>query len=192
MVQILPGIKLGDAFTTKYNYFLGDDPSAWVSGVRASKELTLEDIYPGIHLRLYSNSDGSMEFDWVMDAGADYTKVKMHFEGQDGLFVDPDGSLKVGLRFTDVKFNIPESYQVTDHGKVPVSFAFAQSNNNTIEFATQSSIDVRYPIVIDPTLSWGSFLMLTIRDLMIIYSPFRLILRMECYIVQEAQQTGSN
>ncbi len=152
-----PGIKLGDAFTTKYNYFLGDDPKAWVSGVRASKELTLEDIYPGINLRLYSNSDGSMEFDWVMDAGADYSKVKMHFEGQDGLFVDPDGSLKVGLRFTDVKFNIPESYQVTDQGKVPVSFSFTQSNDNTIQFTTQSSIDARYPIVIDPTLSWGSF-----------------------------------
>ncbi|MEP6647289.1 MAG: GEVED domain-containing protein, partial [Saprospiraceae bacterium] len=153
----VPGIKLGDAFTTKYNYFLGEDPNMWVSGVRASKELTLEDIYPGINLRLYSNADGSMEFDWVMDAGADYSKVKMHFEGQDDLSVEPDGNLKVGLRFTDVKFNIPESYQVTDHGKVPVSFSFTKSNESTITFDTHSSIDTRFPTVIDPTLSWGSF-----------------------------------
>ncbi|MGB4848812.1 MAG: GEVED domain-containing protein, partial [Saprospiraceae bacterium] len=150
-------IKLGDSFATNYNYYLGTDQKNWATKVKAAKDLTLEDVYPGIDLRLYSNSDGTMEFDWIFDAGADYTKVKLRFEGQDALSVDAQGSLDVGLKFTDVKFHIPQSYQVTENGKIPVSFSFNKSNENTIGFATQSVIDPRFPMVIDPTLSWGTF-----------------------------------
>ena len=58
-----------------------------------------------------------MEFDWIMDAGADFKKVQMRFAGQDAMDVESDGSLTVGLRFSDVKFHIPESYQVSEIGK---------------------------------------------------------------------------
>ncbi|MBK7939872.1 MAG: hypothetical protein IPJ82_23555 [Lewinellaceae bacterium] len=112
-----PKLRLGESFSTKFNYILGEDPNGWVSDVRAAKDMTLEDVYPGIDLRLYSTSDGQLEFDWVMDAGADYNKVKMRFEGQDGLIIDDKGNLNVGLRLPDVKFSIPESYQVTTKAK---------------------------------------------------------------------------
>ncbi len=151
-------LQLGESFNTNYNYIQGQDPNGWVSGVKAAKYLTLEDVYPGIDLRLYSNTDGSLEFDWILDAGADYSKLKMRFEGQDNLAISQVGSLNVGLRFTDVKFHIPESYQVTDRGKVPVDFAFSKVSQNTISFATQSPIDPRFPVVIDPILSWGTFM----------------------------------
>jgi uncharacterized repeat protein (TIGR01451 family) len=153
-----PTIRRGEEFGARYNYFLGADPSKWAPGVRAAKELTLEDVYPGVDLRLYSTDDGSLEFDWMMDAGADFSQVKMSFEGQDSLSVDQDGSLKVGLRFTDVKFHLPESYQVTEQGKAAVNFAFNQSDADTIDFTANSPIDPRYPLVIDPTLTWGTFM----------------------------------
>ena len=153
-----PKINLGESFSTKYNYILGQDPKGWVSGVQAAKDLTLEDIYDGINLRLYSTADGVMEFDWIMDAGADYRKVNLKFEGQDRLEIGKDGSLNVDLRFTNVNFHIPESYQVTEHGKVPVDFAFHRWNGNTINFTTKSTIDSDYPLIIDPTLTWGTFM----------------------------------
>ena len=152
-----PTIRLGDSFSTSYNYFIGDDARQWTSGVKAAKELTIEDLYPGIDLRLYSTDGGAMEFDWVMDAGADFSKVKMQFSGQDGLSIDQAGNLKVGLRFTDVKFDIPESYQVTPQGKVLVDFAFNKLDDHTIDFRTHSKIDAQYPLIIDPTLTWGTF-----------------------------------
>ncbi|MFZ1424963.1 MAG: SdrD B-like domain-containing protein [Saprospiraceae bacterium] len=152
-----PKLKLGNSFSTNYNYFLGEKSSDWVSGVRAAKDLTLEDIYPGIDIRLYSNADGSLEFDWIMDAGADFNKINMLFEGQDKLSVGRSGELKVGLRFTDVKFNVPESYQVTESGKQLVNFAF-KADDNRVTFKTKSKIDPQYPLIIDPVLSWGTFM----------------------------------
>ena len=139
--NLSPTIRLGDSFSAKYNYFLGEDRKEWANHVSAAKELTLEEIYPGIDLRLYSTSEGAMEFDWVVDAGADFSKVKMQFSGQDHLAIDDKGNLNVGLRFTDVRFAIPESYQVTEQGKVPVQLAFAKLDDQTIHFEASTHID---------------------------------------------------
>ena len=152
-----PKLELGQSFGTRYNYFFGDDSSQWTTGIRAAKDLTLQEVYPGVDLRLYSTDEGSLEFDWVMEAGADYSRVKMNFTGQDNLAVADDGSLKVGLRFTEVKFHLPESYQITEQGKHRVNFAFNQTDNQ-VTFSTADSIDSHYPLVIDPTLAWGTFL----------------------------------
>jgi len=155
--KINPTLRLGESFSTKFNYLLGDTSNEQITGVRAAKDLTLEDVYPGIDLRLYSSPDGSLEFDWIMDAGADYSQVKMRFAGQDSLSIDPDGSLKVGLRFTDLKFHIPESYQVTNQGKTPVSFSFHKTAENIVDFITESKLDPGFPLVIDPILTWGTY-----------------------------------
>ena len=153
-----PILNLGEKFRTNYNYIVDADPSKCFIGVKAAKDLTLEELYPGIDLRLYSTHDGSLEFDWIMDPGANYKNVKMDFQGQDKLSIENDGSLNVGLRFTNLKFHIPESYQVTEQGKVLVDFAFVKTSDNSISFETKSSINPAYPLVIDPTLVWGTYM----------------------------------
>jgi hypothetical protein len=80
-----------------------------------------------------------LEFDWIMKPGADYEQIKLKFTGQDNLKIDKDGGLTVGLRFSDVKFNIPESYQVTENGKIPVKMTFKENEDNIISFHTKSN-----------------------------------------------------
>ena len=152
-----PEIQLGKNFITNYNYCLGSDERQWVKGVRAAKELTLEDIYPGISLRLYSTSTGEMEFDWLVDPGANVNQVRMEFSGQDKLSIDNDGRLNVGLHFSKVKFAIADCYQVASQEKLPVKISFHQFHHHTIGFTSQTQLDPRYPLVIDPTLTWGTF-----------------------------------
>ena len=153
-----PGVRLGESFSTGYNFFLGEQPAHWASQVSAAKELTLQDIYPGIDLRLYSTAEGSMEVDWILAAGADFNKIQMMFKGQDDLSIDQNGNLKVGLRFTDILFHLPESYQITLAGKEPIDFSYATLNQETVQFITHSRVDPKYPLIIDPTLTWGTFM----------------------------------
>ena len=152
----LATIELGESFLTHYNFFMGEN-SKGVSGVKAAKDLTINNLYPGIDLRLYSSKDGALEFDWIVNPGADFKSVKMNFEGQDNLGIERDGKLKVGLRFTDVQFNIPESYQVTEQGKQKVNFNFHQERGHIISFNTQDKIDPTLPLIIDPILNWGTY-----------------------------------
>ncbi|OYU96499.1 MAG: hypothetical protein CFE21_08925 [Bacteroidetes bacterium B1(2017)] len=153
-----PKIVLGESFQTKYNYFLGSNANEGISGVKAAKDLTIQDIYPGVNLRLYSTDDGNLEFDWILAPGADYSQLKLNFEGQDKISINNQGNLVVALRFTDVKFNIPESYQVTKKGKTPVEFDFYSLSNNTVGFKTKSKIDPQYSLVIDPVLNFGTYM----------------------------------
>jgi hypothetical protein len=153
-----PEVMLGDRFSTKYNYYIGEDTSKWRSGVRAAKELILKNVYEGVDLRIYSSEDGNMEFDWVLAAGVTADRIKLRFSGQDNLRIDRDGNLSVGLRFSDVKFNIPECYQVTPEGKRLVDFSFTKSSNDIIGLHADQAIDANYPTVIDPVLSWGTFM----------------------------------
>ena len=148
-------IDLGESFSTNYNYFLNGSVKG-ISGVKAAKDLTFKNLYPGIDLRLYSSKDGTLEFDWIVSPGADYRNIKMNFEGQDNISILRDGSLKVGLRFTDIKFHIPESYQVTEIGKRAVDFEFESTNGHIISFKTNDEIDQSLPLVIDPILNWGT------------------------------------
>lgn len=153
-----PEIVTGESFRTKYHYYLSPDSKKWVNNVQATKELTFDEIYPGIDLRLYSTPEGSVEFDWILAPGADYNKIKLDFDGTDKLSIDKEGNLTAKLRFTSVNFHIPESYQVTNHGKFPVSFSFVKLFHNTIAFKPRTAIDPNYPLVIDPTLVWGTYM----------------------------------
>lgn len=149
---------LGTCFKTKYNFFLGNNADDAVKCVNAAKDLTIKNIYDGIDLRLYSSEDGLLEFDWILAPGADLHKIALMFDGQDNLFIDKKGSLFVGLHFTSVKFSIPECYQVSDTGKIPVSLFFDRKSNNTITFINNSKIDPKLGLVIDPLLNWGTLL----------------------------------
>jgi len=151
-------ISLGSSFATTYNYFLNPKNTNGITNVKAAKDLTIRNIYSGIDLRLYSTKEGNLEFDWILQPKADYNKIKLNFEGQDNLSITAEGKLKVGLRFTDVFFNIPESYQVSEKNKIPVKFAFNKINDNNINFKTSSFINPNYSLVIDPVLNFGTYM----------------------------------
>jgi hypothetical protein len=74
------------------------------------------------------------------------------------LTVDKKGNLSVGLRFTEVTFNIPEAYQVGVNGKEPADVRFKKLTGNRVAFAVGSPIKPELPLVIDPVLVWGTYM----------------------------------
>lgn len=153
-----PNFRVGkhNELLTKYSYFIGNDPSHHAGNVSSFGETSLDNIYDGIDLRMYSQKNQTIEFDWIVRAGADFRNIKMRYKGQDALSIDKNGDLVVGLRFDKVHFDIPESYQIINGVKVPVKMSF-QLNDNTVSFRAESNVDSRYDLVIDPSLKWGTW-----------------------------------
>ncbi|MBL0308154.1 MAG: hypothetical protein IPP77_00170 [Bacteroidetes bacterium] len=149
-------VEKRNEFLTKYNYFIGPDASHHASDVSAYGEVDLKEIYNGIDLRMYSQDNKLMEFDWVVKPGANFRDIKMRFKGQDKLRIDEKGNLSVKIRFNEVKFDIPESYQLINGKKVPVQMSFALDGDAAI-FKAEGPIDERYPLIIDPSLKWGTW-----------------------------------
>ncbi len=120
-------------------------------------EITLKNIYAGIDLRLYSQENGHLEFDWIVWPGADAGKIKMEFAGQKTLNISSEGNLLVGLGMGTFNMRLPESYYVTPTGKQQVNAKFLLTGKNQIHFKGFDKQFKKYPLVIDPDLLWGTF-----------------------------------
>lgn len=122
-------------------------------------EITLQEVYPGTDLRLYSGDNGSLEFDWLLNKAGDYKKIRMKFNGQQALQTDKKGNLLIELHNDDMKIIIPETYQVINGVKklLPAKMQLTP-DKKTICYKIQGDIDLQQPLVIDPVMSWSTYM----------------------------------
>ena len=64
------------------NYFVGNDPSKWRSSIPNYGKARYRSLYPGIDL-VYYGHHGSLEYDWVVSAGADPKRIRLTFDRAD-------------------------------------------------------------------------------------------------------------
>ncbi|MFN0122790.1 MAG: hypothetical protein ACKV2V_20005, partial [Blastocatellia bacterium] len=87
-----PVITGEDALPGKSNYFLGNDPARWQTGVDTFGRVAYRDVYPGVNLVYYGNQR-ELEYDFVVAPGADPHRIRMEFSGARGMRIDADGAL---------------------------------------------------------------------------------------------------
>src|ERR1017187_9116568 len=66
------------------NYFIGDDPSKWVTGAHSFGNVTVQNLYDGVDAVFYLDN-GQPRYDLVLQPGADESKIEMKIEGADGI-----------------------------------------------------------------------------------------------------------
>ena len=123
-----------------------------------SNELTLRNIYDGVDLRLYSADQGTLEFDWLVAHAQDYSKIRIAATGQDGTVFGDDGSATFKLRYQNLSFKIPESYQVIDGVKQVVDAKMVAGDYpGEIRYAIAGDLVTDPPLVIDPNVAWATY-----------------------------------
>jgi len=132
------------------NYFLGNDPSAWHTGVRSYAEVRYENLYDGIDL-VYRIQDGRLKYDFILAPGADPSVIRMAYEGIDGLRVD-GGELVLATALGDLREQTPFAFQ----DEQEVACAFVPHGPLAVGFACDGRDDSR-TLVIDP-LIYATFL----------------------------------
>ncbi|MCF8258799.1 MAG: SBBP repeat-containing protein, partial [Flavobacteriales bacterium] len=65
------------------------------------ESVTLKGLWPGIDLRCYS-TDGTLETDWLVAAGADYSQIRFEVKGAE-LSTDDEGHLIMGTPFGEIR-----------------------------------------------------------------------------------------
>lgn len=159
-----PEKVVADAFQqTRYNYFLGNDPTKWGRDCREAKGFRYQNFYSGIHLHVYQN-EFFMKYDWEVQRGASPAQIQWTYEGTDDVRVE-DGRLIVRTALGEIVEQIPIAYQLipmegeaagnSPPWKARVDCAFVK-NGNTISFRV-GEYNTRYPLVIDPELIFSSY-----------------------------------
>jgi hypothetical protein len=165
------------------NYLLGEDPTKWRTNIPTYQKIEYTDVYPGIDLVYYGNQ-GQLEYDLVVAPGADPKQIRLAFEGVETIDVDSQGDLllTVPQSSTDtmgatatLRMHKPVVYQRDAHGHKhllagtyvllasqasphrPIPAGRHPSDTTHVVFQV-ASYNASQPLIIDPVLSWATYL----------------------------------
>jgi hypothetical protein len=143
-----------DEAATRVHYLIGNDRQAWSVDNRTYTRVQYRELWEGIDLVLYDQA-GELEYDFVVAPGADPSRIRMAYEGIDGLEILPSGALKLRTPAGDVVHSAPVIHQPGEHGPVPVSGRFVPRSDHEVGFALDD-FDPTRPLVIDPVLVYST------------------------------------
>ena len=105
-----------DPLPGHHNYFSGDDSRKWRTDVPRFGALRYTGLYPGVDVRAYER-DGHLEYDVILDPGADLAQVEVEVEGAEALYIDSEGVLVLDTAVGPVRQPRPRTFEVDEMGE---------------------------------------------------------------------------
>lgn len=163
-----PQVASAEQLPGVVNYFTGRDPAAWRTNVPTYAGVVYQQLYPGIDLR-YDGTSGRLKGTYVVAPGADPGRIRWQHAGATQVRVDAaTGNLVIGVAGagqteSTLVEQAPVAWQNIDGRQVPVTVAYDLGSDGTIGFAL-GTYNPAYPLTIDPTLIYSTYLGGTGRD----------------------------
>ena len=149
-VQLLAGAPQSG----RVNYFIGNDPSKWHSGVPLFGQVSYRNIYPGIDLAFHGNGK-HLEFDYLLRPGSNANAIGFSFQGADRISTNASGDLVLTTAAGPIEMHRPAAYQEKDGVRQNVNVRFLVSSNE-VKFAL-GAYDRSRELVIDPTVTYSTY-----------------------------------
>ena len=140
----------------RVNYFTGRDPSGWKTNIPTYGAILYRNIYPGIDMKFYG-TNSQLEYDIIVSPRADPSKVRLSYEGIEGLSVSPEGELEITLKQGAVFQKKPVAYQTVNGKRTEVEGRFVLLGKSTYGFEV-GAYDREAELVIDPLLKYSTYL----------------------------------
>ncbi|UCE62925.1 MAG: SBBP repeat-containing protein, partial [Nitrospirota bacterium] len=145
-----------DRLPGRSHYFIGNDPSQWRTNIPQYAKVVAEQVYPGIDL-VYYGDQRQLKYDFHVAPGADPKIITLAFEGMDKLEILDKGELVLHTPAGSVFHHKPLIYQELDGVKQTVQGDYIFKGVSEVGFRLDS-YDVSKPLIIDPVLSYSTYL----------------------------------
>ncbi|MDP3927800.1 MAG: gliding motility-associated C-terminal domain-containing protein [Bacteroidota bacterium] len=132
-----------------YNFYLGNNPQFWAHKARASNYVGLQNLYPGIQLKIKSPNN-TLKYEFWLEPNADYTLIKYNIQGAKNIYTEY-GDLFIETPKGTLREQRPFAYQIIDNKRVQVQVDFKVTGNQ-ISFMVEPNYNKSYPLVIDPEI----------------------------------------
>jgi len=129
------------------SYFLGNDPKKWHSGVPHYARVLYNNVYPGIDLVYYHNAEGRLEYDFVVQPGADTRAIQLSYNHR--VVTASNGDLLIA----GIRQKRPRVFQ--DGREIACTYRIQQNNHVQLAIATY---DHSQPLTVDPVLEYSTYL----------------------------------
>jgi hypothetical protein len=140
----------------KSHYFRGADRGTWRRDVAHFGRVTYRQVYPGTDLTYYGN-ERALEHDFVVSPGAEPGRIRLEVVGAASVRVDAAGDLVLATPAGEVRQKAPIAYQVVNGERVAVACPYVLLDGRRVGFDV-GPYDARRPLVIDPVLTYSTFL----------------------------------
>jgi len=139
----------------KVNYLIGNEPTKWHTGISAFRRVHYFEIYPGIDLVFYGNQS-HLEYDFVISPNASTKLIQLNLVGAETVKIESNGDLVFSTGGRINRFKKPTIYQTINGVCHDVGGRYSLKGN-LVSFET-GTYDHSLPLVIDPVLSYSTFL----------------------------------
>jgi hypothetical protein len=144
----------------RVNHLRGNAPGQWRRNLPTYQAVLYRQAYPGIDLKFYGNGS-HLEYDIVIRPGGDPTRVKFRYQGVKGLRLTGSGDLAVDLPGGgELVHRLPTIYQEIGGARVAREGRFRvwREGSHWVSGFDLKPYDKRYALVIDPVLSFSTYL----------------------------------
>jgi len=139
----------------KHNYFLGDNPDAWRSGVEPARGLTYQGLYPNAMVDFHTQ-DGQLKYDWHLSDPQALADIRWKYNGATSVEVHPEGHLIVHTSVGQFYESNPVSWGWKNGERIDFG-SWYELYNGQISFGVESIAYTLDSLVIDPQLIFTSF-----------------------------------
>jgi hypothetical protein len=150
-----PGIAGLDPLPGSSNYFIGNDPDRWHADVRRYERVRYTGVYPGIDMIYYYN-DNQLEYDFVVSAAGDPSRIRLRFDGAQRIRVGDQGELILEYDGGHVVQHPPRVFEEVDGRLEPVSAAHVLHGPREVGFRVRRRHS-RSRVIIDPALTFSTY-----------------------------------
>jgi hypothetical protein len=142
---------------TKVNYFIGSDPNKWHTDVATFSNVVYPELYDGISLHTFGRRS-HLKYEFHIAAGADYRQIVVKYGGADNIKIDSNGALHINTPLGELVDGVPYIYQIINGQQVQLPGGYRLIDENSYTFEISGKVDPTTELVIDPHLSWASYL----------------------------------
>ncbi len=145
------------------NSFVGNDSTKWKTGIATYKGVLYKEIYKGIDLKVFGTGR-DIEYEFIVHPEGDPADILLTYNGIEGLATNKKGDLLIATAFGQLKETRPYIYQEikrkrTVAGSFEIKSPAVGSQTGRFSYGLRiASYNPSYPLVIDPTLSYSSYL----------------------------------
>jgi hypothetical protein len=150
-----PRLKATDRLPGTVNYFLGNDPRHWHTGIPTFARLVYRAIYPGIDLA-FEGRAGALEYDFVVRPGGNPADLRLGINGA-AVRLDGVGDLVMTARGGAALLRSPLGYQVEGPGRQAVAARYVLGAQGRIAVAL-ARYDRRRTLELDPAVDFATYL----------------------------------
>src|SRR2546422_631404 len=140
----------------KVNYFVGNDPDKWRTGITTYTKVRYRDVYPRVDV-VYYGAQRQLEYDFIVAPRAHPTPIRLVVTGAEAHRVDGAGDLMLQTSSGALRLHKPLIYQEAGGVRQEIAGSYVLFGKGRVGFRV-AAYDTGRPLVIDPVLSYSTYL----------------------------------